>query len=198
MFEIDCEKRWTHVRLNISPDGGVARLRVYGDVLPDWSIRPSGELVDLVAVQNGGKVVATSDIFLGPGQNLIMPGPAANMGDGWETKRRRGPGHDWAVIKLGRPGTLHKIEVDTKHFKGNHPNECSIEGCLETIGASVESLTSPLARWDVVLPKIKLQPDRNHVFEDELRDIGECSHIRLNIYPDGGVSRLRVWGVLRQ
>ncbi|MBM2841869.1 MAG: alc, partial [Bacteroidetes bacterium] len=107
------------------------------------------------------------------------------------------PGHDWAVIKLGRSGTIKKIEVDTKHFKGNHPDECSIEICFIPIGSSVESLTSPLAKWDVLLPKTKLQPDTRHVFDKELKDIGECTHVRLNIFPDGGVSRLRVWGTLR-
>jgi allantoicase len=197
IFEIASAQRWTHIRLNIYPDGGVARLRVYGTVFPDWSKYRAGDLVDLTAVENGGVVIGTSDMFFGSGQNLIMPGPAATMGDGWETKRRRGPGHDWAVIKLGKPGTIRKIEVDTTHFKGNHPDECSIERCSIPIGSSRESLTSPLAHWDVLLPKMKLQPDTRHFFEHELKGVGECTHVRLNIYPDGGVSRLRVWGMVR-
>jgi allantoicase len=197
VFEIAGSKRWTHIRLNIYPDGGVARLRIYGDVIPDWSKYKTNDLIDLAAVENGGVIISTSDMFFGSGQNMIMPGSAANMGDGWETKRRRGPGHDWAVIKLGRPGTIKKIEVDTKHFKGNHPDECSIEGCYTPIGSRVESLTSPLAHWDVLLPKMKLQPDTRHFFEKDLKDIGECTHVRLNIFPDGGVSRFRVWGMLR-
>jgi len=197
IFEIANTQRWTHVRLNIYPDGGVARLRVYGNVVPDWSKYKANDLVDLAAVENGGVVIGTSDMFFGSGQNMIMPGRAANMGDGWETKRRRGPGHDWAVIKLGRPGTIKKIEVDTGHFKGNHPDECSIERCYIPIGSSVVSLTSPLAHWDALLPKMKLQPDTRHFYERELQGIGECTHLRLNIFPDGGVSRLRVWGTLK-
>ena len=194
LFPLENPNRWTHVRLNIYPDGGVARLRVYGNVIPDWSKLKGGDLIDFAAVENGGTVMASSDMFFGAVQNMIMPGRGANMGDGWETKRRRGPGHDWAIVKLGRPGIIRKIEVDTSHFKGNHPDECSIDSLHMPMGSSVESLTSPLTQWDVVLQKAKLQPDTRHFFESELRLTGECSHIRLNIYPDGGVSRLRVWG----
>ena len=197
IFQIASDKRWTHIRLNIYPDGGVARLRVYGEVLPDWSKHGPDEQIDLAAVQNGGVVVATSDMFFGSGQNLIMPGRAANMGDGWETKRRRGPGYDWAIIALGRPGTIKRIEVDTNHFKGNYPDQCSIEGCSSTSGSTVETLSSPSTQWKEMLPKTKLQADTRHFFENELKDVGPCTHVRLNIFPDGGVSRLRVWGVVR-
>ena len=117
------------MRLNIFPDGGVARLRVYGIVVPDWSKLKPGELVDLAAVENGGVPLACSDMFFSSMNNLIMPGRAENMGDGWETKRRRGPGYDWIIVKLGLPGAIQKIEVDTNHFKGNYPDTCSIEGC---------------------------------------------------------------------
>ena len=108
-------------------------------------------------------------------------------------KRRRGPGHDWIILKLGRPGSLRKIEVDTNHFKGNYPDTCSIEG-IAAPDASTEQLTSPGARWTEILPKTKLQAHTRHFFEKELSPIDHCSHVRLNIYPDGGVSRLRVWG----
>ncbi len=196
IFQLSNPNRWTHVRLNIYPDGGIARLRIYGTVLPDWS-RRNGGAIDLAAVEMGGVVIGSSDTFFGAVQNLIMPGRAANMGDGWETRRRRGPGHDWAIIKLGRPGTIRKIEVDTGHFKGNHPDECSIDALYSPLGSSLESLTSPLARWEILLHKVKLQPDTRNIFGDELIFPGECSHVRLNIYPDGGVSRVRVWGEVR-
>jgi allantoicase len=192
-FPIASDQTWTHVRLNIFPDGGVARLRVYGVVAPDWSKLKPGELVDLVAVENGGVALACSDMFFSPMNNLIMPGRAENMGDGWETKRRRGPGHDWIILKLGTPGTIQKVEVDTNHFKGNYPDTCSIEACA-TSGASADELSGPNTRWSEILPKTKLQPDRQHFFEKEISSIDNCTHIRLNIYPDGGVSRLRVWG----
>ncbi len=189
------DQPWTHVKLNIFPDGGVARLRVYGVVVPDWSQFKPGEAIDLAAIENGGVPLACSDMFFSSMHNLIMPGRSENMGDGWETKRRRGPGHDWLILKLGRPGTIEKIEVDTNHFKGNYPDTCSIEGCAAP-EATVESLQSDAVKWREILPKTKLQADTRHYFERELSPLPDCSHLRLNIFPDGGVSRLRVWGRL--
>ncbi|MEO5717277.1 MAG: allantoicase [Chthoniobacterales bacterium] len=193
LFTVAADQPATHVRLNIIPDGGVARLRVYGIVVPDWSKLKPGQLLDLAAVENGGVPLACSDMFFSSMNNLIMPGRSANMGDGWETKRRRGPGHDWIILKLGLPGATEKIEIDTNHFKGNYPDTCSIEGCVAP-GASSEDLTSPQARWQEVLPQTKLEADKRHFFESELAPLPNCTHLRLNIYPDGGVSRLRVWG----
>jgi allantoicase len=195
LFAITNDETWTHVRLNIFPDGGVARLRVYGIVVPDWSKVKAGELVDLAAVENGGVPLACSDMFFSSMNNLIMPGRAENMGDGWETKRRRGRGHDWIILKLGKPGAIRKIEVDTNHFKGNYPDTCSIEGCAMP-DASTDELVSNNTRWSEILPRTKLKADTRHFFERELSPIDNCTHIRLNIHPDGGVSRLRVWGTL--
>lgn len=192
-FAIPNDGTWTHLRLNIFPDGGVARFRAYGMVVPDWSKLKPGDLVDLAAVENGGVPLACSNMFFSSMNNLIMPGRAENMGDGWETKRRRGPGHDWIILKLGLPGTIRKIEVDTNHFKGNYPDTCSIEACAAP-GASTDELTGTKTRWSEVLAKTTLQADTRHFFERELSSIENCTHIRLNIYPDGGVSRLRVWG----
>ncbi len=193
LFALSSDQPTTHVRLNIIPDGGVARLRVYGIVLPDWSGLKPGVLVDLAAVENGGVPLACSDMFFSSMNNLIMPGRSANMGDGWETKRRRGPGYDWLILKLGLPGAIEKIEVDTNHFKGNYPDMCSLEGCTSP-GASTDELTGPQTRWEEILRKTKLQADTRHFFERELSPLDNCTHLRLNIYPDGGVSRLRVWG----
>jgi allantoicase len=193
LFQISGDQTWTHARLNIFPDGGVARLRLYGTVVPDWGSLKSAELIDLVAVENGGVPLACSDMFFSSMNNLIMPGRSENMGDGWETKRRRGPGHDWIILKLGVPGSIRKIEVDTNHFKGNYPDACSIEGCVAP-GASIEDLAGAAARWIEILPMTKLQAHTQHFFERELAPMEECTHLRLNIYPDGGVSRLRVWG----
>ena len=196
VFMINNDKRWTHVRLNIYPDGGVARLRVYGTVVPDWNKHRRGDLIDLATVENGGVVVAASDMYFGAVQNLLMPGRAATMADGWETRRRRGPGNDWAIIKLGRAGTVTSIDVDTTHFKGNFPDECSVESCNSSAGSDGEALTSSFVQWKVLLPRTKLKPDATHRFEKELQNPGECTHVRLGIYPDGGVSRLRVWGIV--
>jgi allantoicase len=184
----------THVRLNIYPDGGVARLRVHGEVVVDWNrVVQERRDPDLAAVQHGGLVLGASDMHFGAKDNLIMPGRAKNMGDGWETRRRRGPGHDWAIVRLGAPGTITRIEIDTNHFKGNYPDSASIEACLAP-GASLAALESE--RWAELLPRTKLQAHRRHVFARDLRRAGPVSHVRLNIFPDGGVSRLRVHGIL--
>ncbi len=172
----------THLRLRIYPDGGVARLRAYGEAAVDWDrVWKRGD-VDLAAAEHGGLVVACSDMFYGSRHNLVMPGDATHMGDGWETKRRRGPGHDWTVVRLGTRGAIRRAEIDTRHFKGNAPGAASLEG------------SSDGAAWAELLPKVPLQPDTRHFFEEELRAIGGVTHVRLNIFPDGGVARLRLFG----
>lgn len=193
-FAVENSERFTHLRFKIYPDGGVARLRVYGEVAPDWErIKRSGGDIDLAAVENGGLVLSCSDMFFGHRHNLIMPGRAANMSDGWETKRRRGPGHDWSIIKLGKPGIIRRLEVDTSWFKGNFPESCSLEA-TNAGEASAESLTDLSTLWKSVLPRTKLQAHTRHYFENEVFDAGIVSHLRFNIFPDGGVSRLRVYG----
>jgi allantoicase len=196
-FSIEKETgRVTHLRLNIYPDGGVARLRVHGEVAADWMrlVRHGGE-VDLAAAENGGLVLSCSDMFFGNRHNLILPGPPLGMHDGWETRRRRGPGHDWAIVKLGARGTLHRLEVDTSHFKGNAPGWCSIEGC-DAAGALAEHLAQPtFSGWRGILPRTPLRPHTLHRF-DEVAAAGPVTHARLNIYPDGGVARLRLFGMV--
>lgn len=182
LFPIQDPRCYTHVRLKIYPDGGVARLRIYGEVVPDWK-RIGDREIDLAAVENGGLVLASSDMFFGPRHNLIMPGPAAGMSDGWETRRRRGPGHDWVVIKLGAAGLIRRVEVDTSHFKGNFPESCSLEAC-DAEGNS----------WALILPQTRLQADTRRFFEQEIQAVGPVTHVRFNIVPDGGVARLRVLG----
>ena len=184
-FPIECETgRVTHLRFNIYPDGGVARLRIFGEVAADWRrlTRHGGE-VDLAAAGNGGLVLSCSDMFFGNRHNLILPGPPLGMHDGWETRRRRGPGHDWAIVKLGARGTLHRVEVDTSHFKGNAPGSCSIEGCDGD------------QDWREILPLTPLRPHTLHRF-DEIAEAGPVTHARLNIFPDGGVARLRLFGTV--
>ena len=196
-FPIEYDERLTHLRFNIFPDGGVARLRVYGEVMPDWERLKRAGQIDLAAAENGGLVLSCSDMFFGHRHNLIMPGRAENMSDGWETKRRRGPGHDWAIIKLARPGHIQAIEVDTSHFKGNFPESCSVEA-VSTSATENRNLTDPSTRWTNVLPRTKLQAHTRHYFDQELNGAGVVSHLRFNIFPDGGVSRLRVYGTLAE
>lgn len=186
-FPIHNDQRFTHLRFRIYPDGGVARLRVFGVVVPDWN-RLKGSDIDLAAVEHGGLVLSCSDMFFGHRHNLIMPGRALNMSDGWETKRRRGPGHDWVIIRLGVAGTIRQLEVDTSYFKGNFPESCSLEGTRGN-DEDIDSFD-----WKVVLPRTKLQAHTRHHFQNEINDAGVVSHVRFNIFPDGGVSRLRVYG----
>jgi allantoicase len=200
LFAITDARAFTHLRFKIFPDGGVARLRVYGEVVPDWErLARRGSEVDLAAIEHGAFVTVCSDMFFGHRHNLIMPGRALDMSDGWETKRRRGPGHDWAIIRLGARGTIKRIEVDTAHFKGNFPESCSLEACdipQVTVADWNEPSVIASLPWTEVLARTRLQAHTRHFFEDELKKIGPVTHLRFNIYPDGGVSRLRVFGSL--
>jgi allantoicase len=190
-FALDDSRRFTHLRLKIYPDGGVARLRAYGEVVPDSKLSKRSE-TDLGAVEAGAIVLASSDQFYSEPLNLLMPGRGKDMSDGWETRRRRGPGHDWVILKLGLPGNIRRIEVDTAHFKGNFPESCSLEAChvaqKENKDASLESVD-----WKEVLPRTLLRANRRHIFR-KLQKVGAASHVRFDIYPDGGVSRLRIFG----
>lgn len=188
-FEISPTGRITHLRFKIYPDGGVARLRVHGNVLPDREeLRARDSEIDLAAAQNGGDVVAASNEFFGHRQNLIMPGNARDMSDGWETRRRRGAGHDWCVVKLGMEGTITRVEVDTSFFRGNYPESCTLEGGISDSG-DIESI-----QWRELLGDSKLQAHTRHDFSKQLSGIGPITHVRFNIFPDGGVSRLRIFG----
>jgi allantoicase len=182
----------THLRLKIYPDGGVARLRVHGEVVPPKA-RLSRREFDLAAIENGGSVMASSDEFFGAPLNLLMPGRGKDMGDGWETRRRRGLGHDWVILKLGIPGVIRRIEVDTAHFKGNYPDRCSIESFYVEDAAKDEPAMG-FAAWKVVLPETKLKANCRHFFSRQLETTAPATHVRFNIYPDGGVSRLRILG----
>ncbi|MGB0033865.1 MAG: allantoicase [Candidatus Acidiferrales bacterium] len=192
LFPIENPERFTHLRLKIFPDGGVARLRVHGEVVPDKNRISRGE-IDLVAVENGGSVVDSSDQFFSAPLHLLMPGRGKNMGDGWETRRRRGPGNDWVIVKLGVPGTIGRIELDTAYFKGNFPESCSIEACYVE-GPAAEALLSAASVWKTIVSRTKLKANHRHIFRRELNGAGAANHLRLQIYPDGGVSRLRIFG----
>jgi len=188
-FAVKNKGRQTHLRVRIYPDGGVARIRIYGYVRPDWNaLKDRKSEIDLAAAENEGDVVAASDEFFGHRQNLIMPGLARDMSDGWETRRRRGPGHDWCVVRLGAPGRITRAMIDTSFFRGNYPESCTLEG---GIGESLDATS-----WRELLPSQKLQPHTRHEFVKELADLGEITHVRFNIFPDGGVSRLRLFGWL--
>jgi len=190
-YECTSDEIFTHLRLHIYPDGGVARFRVYGEVFKDWnSFNPSQE-IDLAAAINGGQSIACNDMFFSAMGNLIMPNRGANMGDGWETKRNRTPNNrDWVIVKLAHKGIVERIVVDTCHFKGNYPDSCSIEFCVsDTDEAAINE-----GNWQTLLPQQKLSADNEHEYINEINPHGPITHVRLNIFPDGGISRLRLFG----
>ncbi|MEP7170271.1 MAG: allantoicase, partial [Bacteroidota bacterium] len=193
-YEIPDKNIYTHLRLNIYPDGGVARLKVYGEVFKDWNLVKENEIIDLAAAVNGAKSVLCNDMFFSHIDNLIMPGRGLNMGDGWETKRNRTPNNrDWVIVRLAHKGIVEKILIDTCHFKGNYPDSCLIEGC--TISKEEEiNLNSDRIKWTTILPQLKLQADFENYFEKEIVSKESFTHVRLNIFPDGGISRMRLYG----
>jgi allantoicase len=176
-----------HVRLEIHPDGGVARLRVWGEPRPP---RPEG-VFDLAALVHGGRAVACSDMFFGRMEHLILPGSPVTMGGGWETRRRRGPGHDWAVIRLAAPARVERVEIDTMHFKGNYPERATVE--IGRAGHRIGPLECAGLAWGPLVHETRLGPDANHVVTD-LAAHEPGDHVRLSVHPDGGVARLRVFG----
>jgi allantoicase len=186
-FTVDGQQRVTHVRLSIYPDGGVARLRVHGEVVPDprlLGLTP----VDLAAIEHGGRVVECSNMFYGSPNNLLMPGLAGTMGEGWETARRRDAGNDWVLVRLAVPGRVRLAELDTSHFKGNAPGHAALRAVDARVGGFDDA-----DAWFDLLPHTRLQPDTRHRFG--VPSAPEATHVRLDVYPDGGMARLRLFGV---
>lgn len=190
LFKIPETERVRYVRLNMYPDGGIARFRVYGNVVPVQPDSPQ-EVFDLAHVFAGGRVTFMSDQHFGVGANLILPGRGKDMGDGWETKRSRQKGHkDWVIIKLGTPGHLRTVEIDTAHFKGNFPETCE----LHALCSEDEVPDSNAIEWAQILSPVKLGPHRRHFFPLEADVSVAYTHVKLTIYPDGGIKRVRVCG----
>jgi allantoicase len=188
-FAVADARRFTHVRLTIHPDGGVARLRVEGEVVPDPRLL-AGLPLDLVALENGGAVEAASDRFYSAPENMIGPGRAAVMGDGWETRRRRDTGHDWVLFRLAAAGRISQAIVDTSCFLGNAPATATLRAC----DAAATDLGA--ADWFDVLPPTPLQPDTRHAFRVDPAARAPATHVRVEIHPDGGLARLRLFGEL--
>jgi allantoicase len=186
-FNVESPQRFTHVRLSIYPDGGVARLRVHGEPVPDPRDL-AGLPCDLVALENGGAVVACSNAFFADAYHLLYPGPAATAGEGWESARRREGGHDWVTLRLGGAGVPRVVEVDTSHFRGNAPDQVSLLGAFTPSGEPADE------DWRELLPPTRVQPDTRHRFR--LATADPVSHLRLQTHPDGGIARFRAYGEL--
>jgi len=203
VFTVHAPASYSHVKLTIYPDGGVARLRLFGTPDPRTDTPqdtdeytkthvPAG-LVDLAAARMGGRALACSDMFFGRMDNLLLPGRAENMSSGWETRRRRSAGYDWVLLQLATPGEVHTLEIDTNHFRGNYPDDVRVEGILAPEGSVVE-LASDRMPWVEALPKTPLGPHARHWFPLTNASRGPFSHLRASVFPDGGISRIRAWG----
>ena len=192
-FKSNTNKTFNFIRLNIFPDGGVARLKLFGSI--DLSIEKlPKKIFDLASVLNGSKIIACSDEHFGRAENLLVPGKSINMGNGWETKRRRGPGFDWVIIQLGWAGRISLFEISTHFFKGNFPSHFSIQISPKLNYSSVSKIVTLSKKWQYIISDTKLKPDNTLLFKNTLTQNKDINLIKLNIFPDGGISRLRVYG----
>lgn len=186
------DQSFNYLRLHMYPDGGIARLRVYGDPVCDWT--RGDDTIELSAVQNGGRVITYNDSHYGDPWVILTEGRGLNMGDGWETRRRRKPGNDWIIVELGVPGIVEGIEIDTAHYKGNYPDSCSVQAAYLGGGTGTLVVTQSMF-WQELMPQKKLEMDDLRLFAgDDIAALGPVSHVKLNIFPDGGISRFRVFG----
>lgn len=205
-FPINFDQVCTHIRLNIYPDGGIARLRIYGEAICKVN---ANEIIDLISVTNGGVCKGYSNAHYGHPRNIIRPDQAMTMADGWETARRLDrpsileadkfgiltvTGNEWAVFKLSSAGYISHLEVDTKHFKGNFPDSIRIEGVLIRGDVVWSKDNINKIDWEPILTAEKLSPDSLHRYEKEIKERGPFSHVKITIAPDGGISRVRIYG----
>lgn len=194
LFKVPASASVNFVKLNMYPDGGIARFRVYGHVSPVY-LSDISSAFDLAHVFSGGRVVYVSDQHFGVGSNLLLPGRGVNMGDGWETKRSREKGHkDWVIIKLGTPGVLEQVEIDTAHFKGNYPESCEMGALFAENEVDWSTQKDEELSWTPVLSRIKLGSHRQHYFQLENVDGRMYTHVKVTIHPDGGIKRIRIIG----
>ena len=192
-FKIKNKSVFTHIKLNIYPDGGVARLRIYGE-LEIKKINFGKKLINLTSILNGASIVGCNNEHFGRAENVLAPGIGKNMGDGWETRRSRGKNYDWLILKCATAGKINKIQIDTHHFKGNYPDKCSVQAAYLNNRDSSKSIVKKSKNWKLLLNKVKLHAHRKHNFNNKLMKNKKINYIRVNIYPDGGISRIRVLG----
>ncbi|RXJ68481.1 allantoicase [Halarcobacter ebronensis] len=192
-FDSICQKEITHLRIDIYPDGGIARFKAFGEICFDENLYEQ-ENINVASMRNGARAVYTNNEFFGPLRNILKDNEAVNMGDGWETRRRREPGFDWGIIELAKPAIIEKIVVDTKFFKGNYADSFSI--CSSYMKDSTDdSIITQSMFWEELISQQKLDMDKEHYFEkDILKHNKPITHIRINIFPDGGISRLKLFG----
>ena len=165
-FNINNKKIFTHIKFNIFPDGGVARLRLYGTIAKSNKLK--NKKINLASLLDGASVIACNNEHFGKAENILAPGKAKNMGDGWETRRRRGKGFDWLILNSLDGKEIDKIEISTHHFKGNFPSHCSLQAAfLPTLKNSKQIVNSSL-KWKYLLKDAKLSANKVHIFKNNL------------------------------
>ena len=191
-FNIKNKSIFTHVKLNIYPDGGVASLRIYGSMQPKNKF--GKKIINLTSVLNGATPIACNNEHFGRAENILAPGTGKNMGDGWETRRSRGKNFDWLILKCAAIGKIKKIQIDTHHFKGNYPDKCSLQAAYSNQKMSSKTIVNKSKKWKLLLNKVKLYAHKKHNFKNKLMKNNKVNYIKINIFPDGGISRIRVFG----
>jgi allantoicase len=192
-FNINNNTTFKFVKLNIFPDGGVARLRIYGEIDTSLLHISKNKVVNLSSLENGASIFACNNEHFGQSENILAKGKAKNMGDGWETRRRRGPGYDWVIIKCLN-GYVKNFEISTHHFKGNYPAQFSLQGikCLGK-GSVINKMLLSSKNWKNLISLSKLKAHKVHKFT--VSNKVQVNYLKLNIYPDGGVSRVKALGM---
>ncbi len=192
-FKIKNHSTFNFIKLNIFPDGGIARLRLNGKVDLE-KINLKGKNVNLSSILNGSTILGCNNEHFGKAENVLSPGVGVNMGDGWETRRSRGKNFDWIIIKFGMSGIINKLEIDTHHFKGNYPNSFSVQSALIPNKVKSKKIASKSKKWMILLGKTKLKPHKKHSFKSKASNKNKVNCLRINIFPDGGISRIRAFG----
>jgi len=197
ILKSNSSKTFNFIRLNIFPDGGVARLRLFGNIDLSLQTISNNNIIDLASVINGSQVIACSDEHFGNANNILLPGKSKNMGNGWETRRRRGTGYDWVILKLGLSGYPTSFEINTHYFKGNYPDSFSVQGICNNKKTSINSIIKKSKKWQTIISKTKLKADSSLKIKMLKKFYKKYNYIKLNIYPDGGISRFRVYGKIK-
>ena len=193
LFNIKSKTVFSHVKLNIFPDGGIARLRLYGSIDIN-KIKFNEKIINLTSVLNGASIIACNNEHFGKAENILAPGFGKNMGDGWETRRSRGKNFDWLILKCATAGKVKKIQIDTHHFKGNFPDTCTLQASLITKSKAPKAIVKNSKKWKFLLSKVKLKGHKKHNFQNTLMKNTKINYVKINIFPDGGISRIRLFG----
>jgi allantoicase len=191
-FTVNSKKVFTHIKFNIFPDGGVARLKLYGSIAKSEKLK--NKKMNLASLLDGASVIACNNEHFGKAENILAPGKAKNMGDGWETRRRRGKGFDWLILNSLNGKEINKIEISTHHFKGNFPSYCSLQAAFLPTSKKSKQIVNSSVKWKYLLKDAKLSANKTHIFKNNLMKKDKINFIKINIFPDGGISRFRIYG----